>query len=77
MFFSVGGADYGSVRVGTFMGRKIIKSAAKAVLFHSMDGATTSHYVDETNSDEYENHSDELLKTEVSLDYLCNLSTHR
>nr|CAD1823184.1 unnamed protein product [Ananas comosus var. bracteatus] len=74
---SVGGADYGSVRVGTFIGRKIIKSAAKAVLFHSMDGATTSHYVDEINSDEYEDHSDELLKTEVSLDYLCNLSTHR
>ncbi|XP_008781723.2 L-arabinokinase-like [Phoenix dactylifera] len=74
---SVGGADYGSVRVGTFMGRKMIKSAATALLSSSLDSGTSLEKVDEINSNEYEEDNIELLKTEASLDYLCNLSTHR
>ncbi|KAG8069726.1 hypothetical protein GUJ93_ZPchr0006g42318 [Zizania palustris] len=54
---SVGGTDYGSVRVGTYMGRKMIKC--------------------DTHTDEYEEHSVDLLKSEASLQYLCNLPPHR
>ncbi|XP_073000847.1 L-arabinokinase-like isoform X2 [Typha latifolia] len=66
---SVGGADYASVRVGTFMGRKMIKFAASALLSQSLDGVV--------NSDKCEEQSVGLLKSEASLDYLCNLSTYR
>ncbi|KAG6391367.1 hypothetical protein SASPL_149121 [Salvia splendens] len=66
---SVGGADYGSVRIGAFMGRKIIKSVAAELLSQSTaDGVT---------SDDLEEDGIELLETEASLDYLCNLSPHR
>lgn len=68
---SVGGTDYGSVRIGAFMGRKIIKSEAAALLSRSLPNANIS------NSDEHEEHGIELVKAEASLDYLCNLSTHR
>ncbi|KAL5729490.1 L-arabinokinase [Ranunculus cassubicifolius] len=62
---SIGGADYGSVRVGTFIGRKIITSMA----------STRQH----SNGicDESEEDVVELLETEASLDYLCNLPPHR
>ncbi|KAI9191623.1 hypothetical protein LWI28_010997 [Acer negundo] len=67
---SVGGADYGSVRIGAFMGRNMIKSLAsdKSKSVPSSNG---------TNSDDLEDYSVELLEAEASLDYLCNLSPHR
>ncbi|KAF4358986.1 hypothetical protein F8388_015033 [Cannabis sativa] len=68
---SVGGADYGSVRIGTFMGRKIIKSIASSILSRSLPDATGF------NLDELGDDGIELLKAEASLDYLCNLSPHR
>ncbi|XP_074582101.1 L-arabinokinase-like isoform X1 [Curcuma longa] len=74
---SVGGTDYGSVRIGTFMGRKMIKSAASLLLSHSLANLNSNQQVDEINSEEYEEHGIDLLKKEASLDYLCNLSTHR
>ncbi|KAK4490886.1 hypothetical protein RD792_001601 [Penstemon davidsonii] len=66
---SVGGADYGSVRIGAFMGRKIIKSIASEMLTQSSANGTTS--------DDLEEAGVELLETEAALDYLCNLSPHR
>ncbi|KAJ4822668.1 D-arabinose 1-dehydrogenase (NAD(P)(+)) [Turnera subulata] len=68
---SVGGADYGSVRIGAFMGRKMIKSLASAVLSRSAPGGDGFAY------DELEDDSVNLLKAEASLDYLCNLPPHR
>ncbi|XP_028802273.1 L-arabinokinase [Neltuma alba] len=66
---SVGGADYGSVRIGTFMGRKMIKSRAREILAETLP--------DGSNHDEVENDDIELMSKEASLDYLCNLSPHR
>lgn len=66
---SVGGADYGSVRIGAFMGRKIIKSVASELLSTSSANGVTS--------DDLEEDGIELLEAEASLDYLCNLSPHR
>ncbi|PKA51422.1 L-arabinokinase [Apostasia shenzhenica] len=74
---SVGGKDYGSVRIGAFMGRKIIKSEASALLDKSMAYADATQHVDDMNSEDYEEHGIELLKAEASLEYLCNLPTHR
>lgn len=68
---SVGGADYGSVRIGAFMGRTMIKSTASAVSSRPSSG------VDVSILDELEDDGVELLKDEASLDYLCNLSPHR
>lgn len=68
---SVGGADYGSVRIGAFMGRKMIKSIASSILSRSLSDANGF------NLDELEDDGIELLKAEASLDYLCNLSPHR
>lgn len=67
---SVGGADYGSVRVGAFMGRKMIKSLALKQLSHSPSSAYE-------NNDDLEEDGVELLQTDASLDFLCNLSPHR
>ncbi|KAI3987570.1 hypothetical protein MKX01_021482 [Papaver californicum] len=69
---SVGGADYGSVRIGAFMGRKIIKSIASVSLSNSSFSANTPELVNELEED-----SNELREAEASLDYLCNLSPHR
>ncbi|KAL8536741.1 hypothetical protein ACS0TY_012064 [Phlomoides rotata] len=66
---SVGGADYGSVRIGAFMGLKIIKSVAMGLLSQSSANGVTS--------DDLEEDGIELLETEASLDYLCDLSPHR
>ncbi|KAK1289394.1 L-arabinokinase [Acorus calamus] len=75
---SVGGADYGSVRIGTFMGRKMIKSTASALLSQSLaNGGNPSHNASGINSDEFEEHGIDLVRAEASLDYLCNLSTQR
>ncbi|XP_062025218.1 L-arabinokinase-like [Rosa rugosa] len=68
---SVGGADYGSVRVGAFMGRTIIKSTASTIMSRSLSNGNGM------NLDELEDDGFELPKAEASLDYLCNLSPHR
>ncbi|XP_010524568.1 PREDICTED: L-arabinokinase isoform X2 [Tarenaya hassleriana] len=68
---SVGGADYRSVRVGAFMGRKMIKSIASTMLSQSAASANG------VSPDELEDEGVELLEAESSLDYLCNLSPHR
>ncbi|KAJ4754723.1 Galactokinase [Rhynchospora pubera] len=74
---SVGGTDYGSVRVGTYMGRKIIKSQASTMVSESTTNLNNIVQADSFNSDEYEGHAIELLKSEASLEYLCNLKPHR
>ncbi|KAK7260752.1 hypothetical protein RIF29_27049 [Crotalaria pallida] len=66
---SVGGADYGSVRIGTYMGLKMIKSKASDELSELRANGL--------NYDEVEQDDIELLKQEASLDYLCNLLPHR
>lgn len=68
---SVGGADYGSVRIGAFMGRKIVKSTASKMLSGSHSNG------DIMNSHDLEDSSSELLEAESNLDYLCNLWPHR
>ncbi|KAG8058091.1 hypothetical protein GUJ93_ZPchr0002g24544 [Zizania palustris] len=73
---SVGGTDYGSVRVGTYMGRKMIKCAAADLLSQSLPSSPPTQSGD-TNCDEYEEHGVDLLKSEASLEYLCNLPPHR
>ncbi|KAL0344948.1 UNVERIFIED_CONTAM: L-arabinokinase [Sesamum radiatum] len=72
---SVGGADYGSVRIGTFMGRKMIKSMASKQLSSSPNH--NSSKVEGMNNDETDEHGKDLLQAEAALDYLCNLSPHR
>lgn len=74
---SVGGTDYGSVRIGTFMGREMIKSAASGLISQSLSSLGVPQQEDDMNSDEYGEQGIELLKDEASLDYLCNLSPHR
>ncbi|XP_068636633.1 L-arabinokinase-like [Aristolochia californica] len=74
---SVGGADYGSVRIGAFMGRKIIKSMASTLLSSSKAGANGMQNGNGAYCDEFEEHGIELLEAESSLDYLCNLPPHR
>ncbi|XP_076907882.1 L-arabinokinase-like [Bidens hawaiensis] len=68
---SIGGADYGSVRIGAFMGRKMIKSTASAMSSESYSNGNGN------NLDESEEYGIELLHNEASLDYLCNLTPHR
>uniref|UniRef100_A0A5B7ACR5 Putative L-arabinokinase-like n=1 Tax=Davidia involucrata TaxID=16924 RepID=A0A5B7ACR5_DAVIN len=68
---SIGGADYGSVRVGAFMGLSMIKSIASTMLSPTLSAENGE------NRDELEEDGAELLKTEASIDYLCNLSPHR
>ena len=59
------------MRIGTFMGRKMIKSMAAAVLSRSLPSSNgISHY-------ELEEEGGELLEAEASLEYLCNLAPHR
>ncbi|XP_038905289.1 L-arabinokinase-like [Benincasa hispida] len=68
---SVGGADYGSVRIGAFMGRRMIKSRASELLSNS------SSLANGISHDDLEDDGIELLESESSLDYLCNLPPHR
>ncbi|RLN11821.1 hypothetical protein C2845_PM09G23270 [Panicum miliaceum] len=68
---SVGGGDYGSVRVGTYMGRKMIKCAASDLVSESL----TSEAPDV--SDCHKENVMGLLKSEAALEYLCNLPPHR
>ncbi|KAH7524241.1 hypothetical protein FEM48_Zijuj06G0098400 [Ziziphus jujuba var. spinosa] len=75
---SVGGADYGSVRVGAFMGRKMIKSVASSALSRLLPSANgLNSYPSGLSPDELQDEGVDLLKAEASLDYLCNLSPHR
>ena len=67
---SVGGADYGSVRIGTFMGLKMIKSRASQVL-----SETCANGFNNRDEEDYDDIG--LLEKEASLDYLCNLAPHR
>ncbi|KAJ1255603.1 hypothetical protein BS78_K183500 [Paspalum vaginatum] len=73
---SVGGTDYGSVRVGTYMGRKMIKCAASGLLAELLPSCMSMQSGD-TNPDDYEEHGVDLLKSEASMEYLCNLPPHR
>ncbi|XP_057806534.1 L-arabinokinase-like isoform X2 [Salvia miltiorrhiza] len=73
---SVGGADYGSVRIGTFMGRKMIKSMASE-RFHSYISRYNSEKVEGLNNDGKGEDGMELLEAEAAMDYLCNISPHR
>lgn len=68
---SVGGADYGSVRIGAFMGREMIKSSASETLSNSQSSN------DITNPSDLDANSSELIAAEANLEYLCNLSPHR
>ncbi|XP_030551692.2 L-arabinokinase-like [Rhodamnia argentea] len=68
---SIGGGDYGSVRIGAFMGRSIIKYTASTMLSGTLSNGNG------TNQDELEEDGLELIENEASLDYLCNLSPHR
>eukprot|EP00252_Welwitschia_mirabilis_P018224 TRINITY_DN4050_c0_g1_i1.p1 TRINITY_DN4050_c0_g1~~TRINITY_DN4050_c0_g1_i1.p1 ORF type:complete len:994 (+),score=238.94 TRINITY_DN4050_c0_g1_i1:493-3474(+) len=72
---SIGGADYGSVRVGTFMGREIVKSTAANIL--SRLTANSQEDGNDILSDEVDDHDPALLEKEATLDYLCNLQPHR
>ncbi|TMW88487.1 hypothetical protein EJD97_018509 [Solanum chilense] len=73
---SVGGSDYKSVRVGAFMGKKIIKSSASVELCSSLSNISTQQ-INKSNHDDADEDGKNLLETEASLDYLCNLSAHR
>lgn len=53
------------------MGRKMIKSMASSILSQSVSNGNGG------NPEELEDEGIELLETEASLDYLCNLSPHR
>nr|GMC65060.1 L-arabinokinase-like isoform X1 [Ipomoea batatas] len=72
---SVGGGDYKSVRIGTYMGRKMIKSMASEWLHSSMSN-NIAEQGDDINSDELDEGSRNLFETEASSGYLCNLSPH-
>ncbi|KAI5659279.1 hypothetical protein M9H77_28072 [Catharanthus roseus] len=67
---SVGGADYGSVRVGAFMGKKILRSLAS----EQLSGSPSQNG---QKSDIRDEDGRNLVETEASLDFLCNLSPHR
>ncbi|XP_026458266.1 L-arabinokinase-like [Papaver somniferum] len=73
---SIGGADYGSVRIGSFMGRKMIKSIASSYC-RSSSGANPPQQINGINPDDIEEDGFELFEDEASLNYLCNLSPHR
>ncbi|KAL5223591.1 hypothetical protein ABZP36_010230 [Zizania latifolia] len=68
---SVGGGDYGSVRVGTYMGRKMIKCAASNFVLESSNSDAPVQPID------CKQNAIDLLKSEASLEYLCNLPPHR
>ncbi|KAF7097436.1 hypothetical protein CFC21_099253 [Triticum aestivum] len=68
---SVGGGDYGSVRVGTYMGRKMIKCAASDLVSVSSTSDAPAQ------SDDYKEKGRDVLKSEASMEYLCKLPPHR
>ncbi|KAG2614045.1 hypothetical protein PVAP13_4KG375902 [Panicum virgatum] len=68
---SVGGGDYGSVRVGTYMGRKMIKCAASDLVSESLASEAP------VESGCHKENATGLLKSEAALEYLCNIPPHR
>lgn len=74
---SIGGADYGSVRIGTFLGRKMIKSMASEIISCKFMKGNSDQQASVMTSDEVETGGGKLFEVEASLDYLCNLSPHR
>lgn len=70
---SVGGTDYGSVRVGTFMGRTIITSTAEKLA----SLATQTNVLENGGTTADKDPSSNLLQDEGQEEYLCNLSTYR
>lgn len=58
------------------MGRRMIKSEASSLLSDSL-GGIESQLVGKMTPDDSEGHGIEILKAEASLDYLCNILTHR
>lgn len=74
--YSVGGSNYGSVRIGTFMGRKMIKFMASEQLC-SYALHHNSEKVEGLNNDEENETGMDLLAAEATIDYLCNISPHR
>jgi L-arabinokinase len=76
----VGGADYGSVRVGAFMGRRVIQSEAQKLLTEFSqqppDSSSLDDVSDESLQEIYEANL-ALLEKEANLDYLCNIHPHR
>uniref|UniRef100_A0A0D6QS92 GHMP kinase N-terminal domain-containing protein n=1 Tax=Araucaria cunninghamii TaxID=56994 RepID=A0A0D6QS92_ARACU len=74
---SIGGADYGSVRVGTFMGRQIIKSTTLTLLYQSSTVASSQDCSNGVIHDELDEYDSGLLEKEATLNYLCNLPPHR
>ena len=67
--FSVGGADYGSVRVGAFMGRRIIQSTASKQC-EGLKGLGAA--AEEVEDPEYA-----MFLTDAKEQYLCNVPPHR
>ncbi|XAR63769.1 L-arabinokinase [Bertholletia excelsa] len=74
---SVGGADYGSVRIGAFMGRKIIKAIASELSSNYWSSNFSPRKGDPVKFDDKDEEGRELLNAEASLNYLCNLTPHR
>ena len=58
------------------MGRKMIKCTASDLLSESLPSCVPMLSGD-TNPEEYEEHGVDLLKSEASMEYLCNLPPHR
>lgn len=67
--FSVGGADYGSVRIGAFMGRRIIQCTA-AKECEGLKALATA--AEEVEDPEYA-----LSQADANEQYLCNIPPHR
>ncbi|XP_051199033.1 L-arabinokinase [Lolium perenne] len=68
---SVGGGDYGSVRIGTYMGRKMIKCAASDIVSVSSTSDASAR------SDDSKENGRDVPSSEASMEYLCNLPPHR
>lgn len=66
---SVGGADYGSVRVGAFMGRRIVQCAA-AKQCEGLKALATA-------ADEFEDPEFSMSQADAKEEYLCNIPPHR
>lgn len=69
MEFSVGGADYGSVRAGAFMGRRIIQGTAS-----KLSGSLKETGVMNEGSDDAEL---SLSLADAKVNYLSNIPPHR
>lgn len=67
--FSVGGADYGSVRVGAFMGRRIIQRTASK----QCEGLKALS----TAAEEFEDPEFAMSERDSKEQYLCNIPPHR